>query len=442
MKKNNFKRIAELVARVKLQDADAFVELYNCMYHKVYFLALSIVKDEYLAQDVVQETFINVYKSINTLDNNLMFIAWINRISYHCSLKLIAKNEEMLLNGEAMDEEEDASEKSEPLETVLSKEKSQTIVNSILELSPEYKTVMILKYYEGLKLEEIADCLECSVGTVKSRLNRGRKALKKHLSIRGRLLTMFLFGSFTITFSISGYARAHAMPASMAEGALAAGKGALGISSAAGFCESAGTVLSLMTVKGMAAGAFALALISGVVYSNIKPDISISYQTVFTNQAIPVSIKVDSVLPVRTVQFTEDGEHWLSCKNVIDGVYQVRADKNGRYSVRATLQNGREAKQSFEITAIDTGLPELYSYEWNEETNTLHCLIRDDLSGIDYSRIYKLAADGSRQLPVYFHESKGEIGFSLSAAPFFVYLYDKSGNFAKYKIEPYPIKAH
>ena len=61
--KNKFKDTAGIVARVKEKDADAFVELYNNMYQQVYFLALSIVKDQYLAQDVVQETFINVFNS-------------------------------------------------------------------------------------------------------------------------------------------------------------------------------------------------------------------------------------------------------------------------------------------------------------------------------------------------------------------------------------------
>ena len=83
--KNKYKDIAEIVARVKDKDADAFVELYNNMYHQVYFLALTIVKDEHLAQDVVQETFINVYTSIHSLNNDMTFIAWLNRITYNCS---------------------------------------------------------------------------------------------------------------------------------------------------------------------------------------------------------------------------------------------------------------------------------------------------------------------------------------------------------------------
>lgn len=73
--KNKYKDVAGIVARVKEKDADTFVELYNNMYQQVYFLALSIVKDQYLAQDVVQETFINVYNSIHTLNNDMTFIA-------------------------------------------------------------------------------------------------------------------------------------------------------------------------------------------------------------------------------------------------------------------------------------------------------------------------------------------------------------------------------
>lgn len=95
MKPSSIDEIKELVIRVKDKDMDAFEELYNQMYPKIYFLALSIVKDNYLAQDVVQETFINVYKNINGLENNRTFVAWINRIAYNCSLKILNNKSEI-----------------------------------------------------------------------------------------------------------------------------------------------------------------------------------------------------------------------------------------------------------------------------------------------------------------------------------------------------------
>lgn len=184
MKKKNFKRIAKLVDGVRRQTADGFAELYNAMYQDVYVLALSIVGDEHLAQDVVQETFINVYKNISTLGNDITFIAWINRICYRCSLKMIAAHEETPMSSETIEffiTEITLISKNEPLDHVLTKETSRIILDFIRDLSPEYKAVMILRYYEDLKIKEIANSLECSVGTVKSRLDRGRKALRKML---------------------------------------------------------------------------------------------------------------------------------------------------------------------------------------------------------------------------------------------------------------------
>lgn len=441
MKKNDFKSIAKLVSRVKAQDADAFVELYNCMYHKVYCLALSIVKDEYLAQDVVQETFINVYKNIHALSDDLMFTAWINRIGYHCSLKRIEKNEELPLDGAGANEEIAALNENEPLEVMLSKEKSRTIAEAILELSPEYKAVMIMKYYEGLKLEEIADCLECSVGTVKSRLSRGRRALRKRLGTGDRWLTAFFLCGTTLSFSIAAYAKANAMPATMAKRVLETGKTELGIRSAVSFCETISGLLPLVAIKGGGVGFLFLVLLSGGVLSSAKPDISIAYATeAYTNQAIPISIRVDSLIPIKTMEIIKDGIDSIWYKDLGGGIYKAYAPLNGSYAVKVTLLSGREAKKTFEVSNIDTGLPKLYGYSWNEQKNALHCLVSDDLSGVDYLKVYKQTRDGKRQLPIYSHEGSGEIGFSLSAAPFYIYLYDKGGNFAKYRIEPYEIK--
>ena len=233
--KNKYKDVAGIVARVKEKDADAFVELYNNMYQQVYFLALSIVKDQYLAQDVVQETFINVYNSIHTLNNDMTFIAWIDRITYNCSLKMIAKNGEVSLDSEVVEKVFPTAGKEEPLEVVLSKEKSQTMMNLILELSPEYRTTLILKYYEGMKLEEIACCMECSVGTVKSRLNRGKNALRKNIMSGGKLFMLLAVSGFTMAFSIKSYAQETAMAAPVAEATLNTVKHKLGIASAFGF---------------------------------------------------------------------------------------------------------------------------------------------------------------------------------------------------------------
>lgn len=439
--KNKFKDMAVIVARVKEKDADAFVELYNNMYQQVYFLALSIVKDQYLAQDVVQETFINVYNSIHTLNNDMTFIAWIDRITYNCSLKMIAKNGEMLLDNEVVEKVLSGTGREEPLDLVLSKEKSEAMMNLILELSPEYRTTLILKYYEGMKLEEIAGCMECSVGTVKSRLNRAKNALRKSILSRGsgnRLFMLLAVSGFTMAFSIKSYAQESAMAAPVAEVTLNTVKQKLGIGSALGF-QAAFVSAGIVSKKILVIGAAALIILfGGGFWGSGGPSISIDYPNdIYTNTSVDVMIRVDSHSPVKSIYVVSEGKKTPVVATEKKGIYKVKAEKNGIFEVEVVLWNGRKSTREFEVTKIDHVIPELYWYDWSIENNTFYCLVSDDLSGIDYSKIYQQDKDGKKYPPVRWNENTGEVEFKLLEVPFDISLYDYGNNFSTYKIESY-----
>lgn len=441
--KNKYKDMAEIVARVKEKDADAFVELYNNMYQQVYFLALSIVKDQHLAQDVVQETFINVYNSIHTLNNDMTFIAWIDRITYNCSLKMIAKNGEMPLDNDVVEKTFSSAGREEPLEQVLSKEKSQTMMNLILELSPEYRTTLILKYYEGMKLEEIASCMECSVGTVKSRLNRGKNALRKSILSGGsasRLFMLLAVSGFTMAFSIKSYAQETAMAAPVAEVTLNTVKQKLGIGSALGF-QAAFLSAGVVSRKKLMIGAAALLILLGGGFwgsGGGAPTVSIDYPNdIYTNTSVDVMIRVDSHSPVKSIYVVSEGKKIPAVETDKKGTYLTKAERNGIFEVEIVLWNGRKATKEFEVSKIDKGIPELYWYDWNIESQTFSCLVSDDLSGIDYSKIYQQGIDGKEYPPVRWNEDTGEVEFKLLEVPFHISLYDNGNNYATYKIESY-----
>lgn len=436
--KNKYKDVAEIVARVKEKDADAFVELYNNMYQQVYFLALSIVKDQYLAQDVVQETFINVYNSIHTLNNDMTFIAWIDRITYNCSLKMIAKNGECPLDIEIVEKVFPAAGKEEPLEQVLSKEKSQTMINLIMELSPEYRTTLILKYYEGMKLEEIASCMECSVGTVKSRLNRGKNALRKNIMSGGKLFMLLAVSGFTMAFSIKSYAQEKAMAAPVAEATLNTIKHKLGSASALDF-QVAFITTGTMSRKNLMVGVAILLLFAGGgAWGTNVPNINVDYPNdIYTNTDVEVLIMVNSHVPVKSVNILSDGKEIPAVATDKKGTYKVRVGKNGRFQAEVVLWNDRKAIKEFEVSKIDKVIPELYWYDWYIENNTFYCLVSDDLSGVDYSKIFQQGTDGKRYPPIRWNKDTGEVEFRLLEVPFNINLYDNGDNFSTYRIESY-----
>lgn len=439
--KNQYKEIAKIVARVKEKDADAFVELYNSMYRQIYFLALSIVKDSYLAQDVVQETFIKVYNSIQTLSNDISFIAWINRIAYNCALRVVAKNREVSLSNEIIEQAFSGPGSEEPLEQFLSKEESRTIMDFIWELSPEYRTILILRYYEGMKLGEIADCMDCSIGTIKSRLSRGRNILRKRMKSSGQLFMLLLVSGLPMALSIKSYAQEHAMAEPVVKAALHTVKQKLGIISETGAQVPPASAVGVLKKTALAVTAVLCLLLGAGIWGTELPSVEVEYPDgIYTNGAVDVLVTVESHGAVKSVFILSEGRQAPVAVTGKKGEYRVKAESNGTYQVEVTLQNGRKAVKKFEISTIDHTIPKLDWYDWNRENGVFRCLVYDDLSGIDYSKICQQSQDGEEYPPVSWNEASGEVEFRLLDVPFDIKLYDKANNFSIYKIEPYIIE--
>jgi len=85
MKELNITYIAGLVLRAQANDSDAFAELYALTYNKVYNYSRHYLRDDYLAQDAMQEIYIRVLKNITKLNDPSLFIAWLNHISLMCA---------------------------------------------------------------------------------------------------------------------------------------------------------------------------------------------------------------------------------------------------------------------------------------------------------------------------------------------------------------------
>ncbi|MDI9517998.1 MAG: RNA polymerase sigma factor [Bacillota bacterium] len=180
----NHKQIAKLVKQTKDGDSDAFTKLYEMTYQKVYFFSLYLTKNETLAQDVVQETFIDALKYLDTLKNNKAFVAWLNKINYSTALRILKKEKNISLTDEYLYNIPDTSESSYPMEMIIKDDQRNEVLQCIATLPYGLRAVIILKYYHDMKDREIALILDCPVGTVKSRLNTARRMLKEQLVAR------------------------------------------------------------------------------------------------------------------------------------------------------------------------------------------------------------------------------------------------------------------
>ncbi|MEJ8554853.1 RNA polymerase sigma factor [Tepidibacter sp. Z1-5] len=173
----------ELIKRCIDGDVDAFEKLIDKYKQTSYNIALGIVKNPDDAMDISQEALIKVYRYIKNFNQKSSFSTWLYRIVMNTCLDYIKKNEKnkvIPINEEIINNQETYIE-SNPEKILDKKIETQQIRDAIEKLSPIQKNAIILRDIQGFSYEEIANITECSLGTVKSRIKRGRENLKEIL---------------------------------------------------------------------------------------------------------------------------------------------------------------------------------------------------------------------------------------------------------------------
>lgn len=178
-------RIEELVNKVIEHDEEAFVALYVEFYPSVYKAAIKLCKNDADAQDITQLTFLQVRRSIHTLEKPSYFPLWINRICINKCKNLFRDNrldtydeEYYKLSNKFIETHRDhVSEKKFHFTT------DQELLFSMIEkLKPEQKQLLYMSYFQQLSQDEIAASLHLPIGTIKSRLYAARNQLREQIT--------------------------------------------------------------------------------------------------------------------------------------------------------------------------------------------------------------------------------------------------------------------
>ncbi len=175
------KQIEALVQEVLNGNQSAFENLYEETKKTVYFICINFLNNEEDAKDIMQEVYLVAYNKLYQLTDKCKFSAWINQIAVNKCKKFLMKNSVSFLESEDLENlniEED--ENFLPEDYITKKEKRKIVMDIMREnLSDiQYQTV-ILYYFNGLTIEEIADIMECPPGTVKYRLSIARGKIKE-----------------------------------------------------------------------------------------------------------------------------------------------------------------------------------------------------------------------------------------------------------------------
>ena len=182
----------DIVKKASLGDHAAFEQIVNLYEKKVYNIALRYCNNSHDAMDISQEVFLRVYRFLPKFNGESQFSTWIYRITMNVCHDLVGKKNnitELSLDGKNEDDEdyqvEVSDERFSPEKQLEQKELRETIKKGIATLDESYRDAVIMRDVNGLAYEDIADILQVSVGTVKSRIARGREKLRKFLCEHG-----------------------------------------------------------------------------------------------------------------------------------------------------------------------------------------------------------------------------------------------------------------
>lgn len=177
-----YEELSPYVERAKQGDQAAFEHLYQATYDMTKWFVLNFCKDKNEAEDIIQEIYLDVYRYLPDLKNNLAFCAWQRKISYRCCIKFARQKKDVVIEDQAIENLEKIDlGYNEPQEKVLSEEKNQLIFDCISMLPEKQKAAMIMSGLWQMKMREIADVMDCDVNAVKNLLYHGRKNLKKQI---------------------------------------------------------------------------------------------------------------------------------------------------------------------------------------------------------------------------------------------------------------------
>jgi len=170
----SYNHLAEYVIRAREGDSNAFAELYSLTYTKVYNYSRHYLKNDFLAQDAVQEIYISALKNLHKLNDPSLFIAWINRIAFHVCYDMTKSHNQGYgeISTDMMEEILDLkSSDASPEDEAVAKAESERLRVAVDNLPQGEREIVTLRFYNNMKIDDIVNATGLSKSTVKRQLN-------------------------------------------------------------------------------------------------------------------------------------------------------------------------------------------------------------------------------------------------------------------------------
>jgi len=180
---------AEIVARVQQGDKAAFDLLVLKYQHKVAKLVSRYLRDSAEVQDVTQEAFIKAYRAMAGFRGDSAFYTWLYRIAINTAKNFLVSQGRRPPNSdvdidtaEVLDGAGELREVATPERMLLRDEIAERVQSAINDLPEDLRTAIIMREIDGLSYEDIAQAMDCPIGTVRSRIFRAREAIERELA--------------------------------------------------------------------------------------------------------------------------------------------------------------------------------------------------------------------------------------------------------------------
>ena len=179
----------QLVERVQKGDKRAFDLLVGKYQHKIMSVISRYIRNPDEVQDVAQDTFVRAWRALPRFRGDSAFFTWLYRIAINTAKNhLVAKSRRPpdtdvdVDDAQFLESADGLRDTDTPLGHVLTAEIEATVKKALADLPEEMRQAVMLREFEGLSYEEIAEVMECPVGTVRSRIFRGREAIDEALA--------------------------------------------------------------------------------------------------------------------------------------------------------------------------------------------------------------------------------------------------------------------
>ncbi len=180
----------DLIRRAQAEDTEAFCELAKRYARRIYLLAFHYCRNAQDAEDLSQEVWLKAYQSLKGFRSDASFYTWLRRITINTFLNhqrsrsFLKQGHTTMVQFLALDSHTTniasrvASEKA-----LVNKVLFENVMNALAELSPSQRLIFLLRHYEGMSYEEIANAMNCSIGTAKKSVWRAIAKLRTRLDV-------------------------------------------------------------------------------------------------------------------------------------------------------------------------------------------------------------------------------------------------------------------